>query len=547
MIDSGHPSAIPAAEDFIGTARSRDRRILIGSLLLSLISGLSYIAFGLDSPILPFVLLIAIAGALLLWHYAPISLYVTFAAVCLFEMAQVPYSDSLTERVPFFWNINTILQTYAHVNFKAVPLNLLEVILVVAGVASFIRAVGMNRVSFRLGPLFIPIFIYLCFVTFGWINGMATGGDFKLSLQEVRAQFYLMIAYLMAVNIIKTPQQAVRLMGAMVICIGLKGCLYTFRRYVTLAGLPLPDQGVGSHEEAFFFNCFVVLLVTLAVCGEQARLRRWMWFLLPLVITGNLATNRRAATAAMIVVLPILLLTAFCTLPQRRKMAVTIGSLLGVGFLLYYPLFKNSTSMIGQPARAIRSQFQPDARDASSNIYRDAENQNLMATIRLSPIQGYGYGKRMLHAVPIADISRQYEWWDLLPHNQILWVWMRTGTLGFIAFWMMVSSIILFLCRTLRSPDTSNLAKAVGIFTLLTLSMLMIFGLLDLQISNFRDMLFTGFWIGIAAGLPGWKKTEETEEAVPPSGNSQNRRNPQVKTPRVVGEVGSDRHQGSGW
>ncbi|MBC8104253.1 MAG: O-antigen ligase family protein [Cytophagales bacterium] len=415
--------------------------------------------------------------------------------------------------MPFFWNVNTIFQTYAHVNLKAVPLNLLEVLLLVAGTLSLVRAVALNQVSVRGGPLFVPIFIYICFVVMGWINGMATGGDFKLSLQEVRAQFYFLVAYLMAVNMIRTPHQTTRLMWMMVLCIGLKGCLYTFRRYVTLAGLPLSDQGVGSHEEAFFFNAFVALLAALAFCGEQGRLTRWMWLLLPLVITGNLATNRRAATAAMIIAVPILLLAAHRSLPRRRRMVGIVGTSLVVGFSIYYPVFKNNDSMFAQPARAIHSQFQPDARDASSNVYRDAENANLMATIRLAPLQGYGYGKRMLHAVPIADISAQYEWWDVLTHNQILWVWMRTGTFGFFAFWMMISSILIFICRTLRSPETTDLAKAVGILTLLLVSMLMIFGLLDLQISNPRDMLFTGIWVGVVAAMPGWKKIDDVESA----------------------------------
>ncbi len=506
----------PSALDFQQAATRRNRVLLFGSLLLSLACGAGFVAVGSGTPVVPIVLLLCLGGGLLLWHKPRASLYIAFVAACMLELMPVKYADSITERIPFFWNINTIFQVFLHVDFKAVPLNLLEVIFILAAIASLIRAVALRQVSVRLGPLFVPIFIYICFVVMAWVNGMATGGDFKLSLQEVRAQFYFIFAYLMAVNIIRTPQQATRLMWTAALCIGIKGILYTFRRYVTLAGLPLPDQGVGSHEEAFFFNVFVMLLVTLVLCGQQGHLRRWMWILLPIVMTGNLATNRRAATAAMVIAVPVLLLVAYRVLPDRRRLVGWFGALMVIGFSIYYPLFKNSDSMFAQPARAIQSQFQPDARDASSNIYRDAENTDLMATIRLAPVQGYGYGKRMLHAVPIADISLEYEWWDLLTHNQVLWVWMRTGTFGFFAFWMMISSILMFICRTLCLPQVTAEAKAVGIFTILTLSMLMVFGLLDLQFSNYRDMLFTGFWVGIAAGLPGWKKAENSQESAVP-------------------------------
>ncbi len=32
--------------------------------------------------------------------------------------------------------------------------------------------------------------------------------------------------------------------------------------------------------------------------------------------------------------------------------------------------------------------------------------------------------------------------------------------------------------------------------------MLLVFGLLDLQLSNFRDVLFAGLWVGVLAVLP---------------------------------------------
>ncbi len=38
---------------------------------------------------------------------------------------------------------------------------------------------------------------------------------------------------------------------------------------------------------------------------------------------------------------------------------------------------------------------------------------------------------------------------------------------------------------------------------MLIVGALQVFGLLDLQLSNFRDMLFAGLWAGIAAALPG--------------------------------------------
>jgi len=130
-----------------------------------------------------------------------------------------------------------------------------------------------------------------------------------------------------------------------------------------------------------------------------------------------------------------------------------------------------------------------------------------MATIHSAPIQGYGYGKHMIHAVPIADISALYEWWDIMTHNQVLWVWMRVGTFGFLTFWMMISAILIAAARIARDENADLEIKAVAIGGMLIVGSLTIFGLLDLQFSCLRDMLFAGIWTGVIAALPGFTQS----------------------------------------
>ena len=500
---------ISSAEDYAAATRRRMALfMLLGSLLAGVVAA-SYVAFGMDNALLPLALLIVVVTPILLWRYPRFSLFFTLAAACLFELDLIigpdnaVFSDALTDRIPWFWNVNTLFQVYAHANFKAIPLNLFELFLILASVCSVLRTVYSRTTTLRVGALFIPIGIYLGCVLLGWIGGVAAGGDFKISLQEVRSQFYFGIAYLMAVNIVRERKQIFTLLWITVVCIGIKAILLTFRRYVTLHGMPLPDQGVGAHEEAFFFDIFILLLLTLVLCKILPRLQWLMWSLLPFVMLANLACNRRAATAAMVIVFPVIMLALYQALPQRRRLIIGVGVALTLVFSVYYPAFQNSDSAFAQPARAIRSNFQPDARDASSNAARDAENANLMATIKSNPILGYGYGRPYYHVVKMADISKFYALEDYIPHNQILWVWERVGTFGFAIFWMMISAIIIFAAQTLRAPEADGVTKTVGLFSLLLVFLLVIFGLLDLQLSNFRDVLFVGVWTGTLAVTPG--------------------------------------------
>lgn len=491
---------LPSSDEFALLSRRRGLWLALLALLLALLVGVAFVGLGKDTPLTPVALLLAVLTPVILWRFPRASLYTLFAAACLFELGRSEFADSLTDSVPFFWNVNTIFQVYAHQDVKAVPLNVMEVFALTAGVCSVLRTVFSRTTDLRGGALIGPIGLYLGFVAAAWGLGMATHGDFKISLQEVRSQFYFGIAYLLAVNSLRDRAQLGTLLKIFVACVGLKGILLTFRRYVTLHGLPVPDQGVGAHEEAFFFDAFAVLLAVLALCGAHKRVQRVMWCLLPFVQLANLACNRRAATAALVVVVPVLIACALRVLPQHRRMVLRVTIGFAVCFSVYFSLFRNSSSFIAQPARAIQSQIAPDPRDASSNAYRDAENADLMATIKSAPL-GYGYGKRMLHAVPIVDISTDYAWWDVMTHNQILWVWMRVGTVGFAAFWLMVSAILIQGCLTIRADGADAQTKAIGLFAMLVVGMLMVFGLLDLQLSNFRDMLFAGFWSGALAFL----------------------------------------------
>ena len=495
--DNNPPPVLPPADEFEAYHQHRFYLFTVLGIVLALVSTISYFAIGEGSLVLPILSLVFLAILVVIWRYPSATFYLLFAAILVFEVNVSNHPDAIVDKIPFFRNINTIIQMYTDKTVNAFPINPMEVLLLITGVFAALRAIFDHRGKIVLGPLFLPITAYMVFVMLGWINGMLTGGDFKISLQEVRPQFYFLMAYLMAVNTIKTPGHLQRIYWITVLCIGLKGIIYTIRRNTVFAGMALPDQGVGSHEEAFFFDCFEMLLIILSFCNIQKHLRRVMCFLLPIVVLGNLATNRRAGTAAIIIVMPILLLAAHRVLPKYRKGIAAFGLAIIILGPLYYFTFRHSESMLGQPARAIASQFDPDARDAGSNAYRDAENADLVATIHLAPLQGYGYGKRMLHVAPIADISKLYDWWDIITHNQVLWVWMRTGTLGMVAFWMMVSAIIIYACRTIRSESATAEVKAIGIFTMMVICMLMFFGLLDLQFTNYRDMLFGGFWVGI--------------------------------------------------
>jgi hypothetical protein len=509
----------PDARKLRDEAQRRDVWFRMAGLFGALACALSFAAFDFASPMVPLVLVLVVLLPVLVWNLPRLPYQFLLPAVCLIELGDSGNPDEFFGKIPLFWNINTAIQMYAHVDFKGIPFSLLEFLLILAAALSFVKAVFNRNMNFDVGTLIKPIIIYELFVLASWIHGIMTGGDFKISLQETRAQFYFLFAYLIAAHQIRTREQVNKSLWIFVLCVALKGAVYVFRKFVTLASLPIPDQGVGSHEEAFFFGAYTALLIVLPLCGVEKKLQKVMWWLLPLVVIGNMTTNRRAGTAGLAVSLMMLFPAAWVCLPNRRKLIMTTALSFIIGFSIYYPIFRNKDGMFALPARAFKTQFEPEAnteRDRSSNDYREAENACLMATIKESTattLFGFGYGKRMMHVANIVDLTKLYEWWDILPHNQILWIWMRTGLCGFISFWLMIASVHFDIGKVLRFKNSDTHDKAIAMFVLVILANLLMFGMLDLQLSNYRDMLFSGLFVGILGGYLSRKRGSTDELA----------------------------------
>lgn len=486
--------------------QQRRQQTLLGVVggATALAAALGYVLVEPTSLLIPVLILTVTLLPIILWYFPRFVLYVILAATCLFELQPtIVNGRGITDIVPFFWNVNTMFEVYVGTNPKLVAINFFELLLILYFVVTLMKMAFLRREKMLLGSLFLPVFIYICFVSLGCLNGLASGGDFNDALREIRAQFYFFIVSLLTLNFVKGRAQVDLLLWMMPILVGLKAVNYIYRWYA-IYQMQIPDQGVGSHEESFFFIAFVCLLVVLCVAGIQPRLRALMWTLLPLIMFANATTNRRASYAALIITLPLILLAGYKGFPRARRGIVAFFIALSIIVPPYFLAFRNSTGALGGPARAIQSTISPNERDAASNQYRDNENFDLFATLRSQPTTiafGFGYGKRFLTPISLDSISSTYPFYNLLPHNQILWVWMRLGTLGFLAFWGMVASILIYACRIVRRTNLDSYTRAIALYAMALMVLLLLFALLDLQLSNFRDMIFVASWIGAMVAM----------------------------------------------
>jgi hypothetical protein len=165
------------------------------------------------------------------------------------------------------------------------------------------------------------------------------------------------------------------------------------------------------------------------------------------------------------------------------------------GLAIYMPIFWNRTGAIGQPARAVHALLSPDPRDASSDLYRVQEDANLKYNIARSGVLGMGFGVPIDYALPIVDISNIDPFIVYIPHDGLLYIVMRMGVVGGIAFWSMLAAGILGGCRLLRARD-----REVAVFGAITVVLLVGYvleGYKDQGFYLFRVAILVGTFLGL--------------------------------------------------
>lgn len=432
------------------------------------------------------------------WVRNPVrSVYVLFGAAVLFEVFPLYFPDSLTDNVPFFWNLNA----KNSLGFSFLPISPAEIAMV-AALAVWWFSPARSRDGLRpSGRLVVPYSIFGVVVLLAEVRGILSGGDWNISLWELRPQVYGLIMFVLAASLIRDRSQLLRLGAIFFAAVGIKAGLGFYRYFGTLGRVLGNRESVMAHEESYFFAVFL-LGVVIALIWYRKRIVLLLLALAPLVTITMLENQRRAAILALGAGMVVLCVVSirFESALRRQLVATSVAALLGAG--LFATVFWNHNyGTIGQVIRPVQSLFQPDPRDAQSDAYRLAENANLFFSYQVSPAVGLGFGRPMLYVFPMADISAIYPLWNYIPHNTLLWIGMRMGAIGLIAFWALIGMAILEAAQALgvrRDP----VLRAAAAFAIVAVVAELVVAWGDLQLENYRNMMVFGMLLGIIDAIP---------------------------------------------
>ena len=461
-------------------------------------SGHSTIVFAFPALLIPVAI----------WKRSAASVIIVLAIATLIEQQQDTLTvgpgvaGAFTQKIPLF---NSITQGSG--------INPFEVLLVL--ILSIWVMKGALEGSLRLphSALSRAIGVFLLVVLWGFGTGLADGGAFRWAVWEVRPFVYLGTMFWVSASLLQTKRALRAVLWTMVLGSGFKA-LQGVKIWIPARHLTPRPQAILAHEEAFFFGMFIFLTLGLWIFEQRGALRTTATALLPAVLLANLANSRRTSWAILVLGLVAMIVLAYATLPHRRRMLRRLGVGLAIGSALYFPAFWNSDSTIGQPAHAVHSAVKPDPRDASSNTYRNQEDANLWFNIHRSPIVGIGFGRPIDYAKPIALVTND-PMITYVPHNSVLYIWMRLGLVGEVAFLMMIAAAILRAVELARVRDPE----------LALFGMLMVCAVVAYLVQGYNDMGFTWFRIALAMGvllgateaalrLARRERTEPTSESV---------------------------------
>jgi O-antigen ligase len=158
----------------------------------------------------------------------------------------------------------------------------------------------------------------------------------------------------------------------------------------------------------------------------------------------------------------------------------------------------NQEGALAQPARAVRSEFAPTERDEMSNFYRYQENYNLIVLIKSKQSTGMGFGVPIPYA-GIVDLSKDIKAISYVPHNGVLYIWMRMGAAGMIVVSLVLAQAVRTAARVSRSGDRATAAvaaiTAAGVFGFTAM------GITDMGFSWFRNVIALGILLGLVDAL----------------------------------------------
>lgn len=424
-----------------------------------------------------------------------IAIPVLLGAAVTLENYPLGWPDSFTDTFGFFLNLN---------NTAGLPVSITpaEIVMVVAILCWWAARSSGKLPAVPATPVRRAYIGFFCVVALAELNGIMSGGNWNISLWELRPQVYGFVLFLLTSTLVRTRRDVVTIAVVFLACATFKAAL-GFNRYFFVLHQDLNGrEAILGHEDSYFLLLFAVAFVVSLIWARRRKVVLPMLLLTPLATITMLENQRRVAMVALWGAIVVVVVMAIFLEPRLRKGLIIVTTVVVVAFIGFVQAeWNQENGLAGQIVRPVHAMVgQVDQRDYLSDLYRINENADLITTYATSPVIGYGFGKPMLVPFPLADIAQQDPFWQYITHNSILWIGMRMGMIGMAAFWALIGMIVMQGIRMARA-QTDPFLRGVAVFALAAVAAQLVVGYGDLQMEAQRNMVFFGVMVGLMEAL----------------------------------------------
>lgn len=380
------------------------------------------------------------------------------------------------------------------------------------------RRATRSRIDWRDGEVAMPLPLMVaawsvlagCGVVFIW--GLLNGGSFRFALWQIQALIRLPLVFLLLQFALPRPG-AYRQLAVIILA---TACFRSLLA-IYLRGRFPGEEYATSHSDSMSFAVATCILVIGAFEIRSRSAIVTALTLLPLLVWGMIANDRRLVWAELGFALAIMLLF---TKRNRLKVRLLRGVLYGLlAAMPYVAVGWGSGSPIFRPVATLRSMV--DSKSDASTMWRDLENINLVKTLAHHPVMGLGLGRPYEIDIPFNGASI-YELEPYLPHNSVLGLWAYYGYVGFALIWMFLAVTVYFSIRTYRrASKAADRVAALVSFCAVVIYMVHLYG--DMALGTWGSafliggaMVVSGKLAVVVGAWPGRVRAPATSRASPP-------------------------------
>lgn len=419
------------------------------------------------------------------------SLYVLLLGVILFEQFHVQGFDFLISHDAYFRSATNI-PFFSYLPVEILSLFELHFLLIcVSMLLMHLLNVGSR---WRSIPAARSYTIFLVIIFAAVVYGIQKSGSVYAVFVESRALFYFMLLYIAVPQIIQTKRQIRTFFWILITAVSIKTLFVVY--WYNRSGYMQGDSNMLFGSEN---TLFILTLVVLGLSFIVVRVKDYQkWFLIalmPLLVIGYYAVAATAAYIALAVTVGV-----FCFLipaAALKKMILLVSTFL-IAVILYSALFtgnKSGGGLVNGQAKleSAWTKVKQTFADVDTKLYEEAKQYKVSEVLVENPFVGTGFGYAAEYKVASTNVLTVRE---KIPHNQILWLLLKVGILGLLAF------IVLFL--TYLTKAFKLLSRVIDTYLAIVLRVIVIVVVYQLimlffepQLVYYRSMIFLGCLMGM--------------------------------------------------